>query len=443
VKGVPGTVDPSALIVLRDARVDFQGLPSQPIVFTTDEAPGSRTQGAWGGVMINGRSTVNGANCEFQTEGVPTPFGGCVAADSSGIAQFVRIEFAGLLFTANNELNAFTMNGIGSQTQFNFIQGHLGKDDALEWFGGTSNHTNMIASAFADDGFDFQLGFTGSVQYGLAFQNGATTDPGADSRGIEGDNSEFDNNATPRSDPDFCNVTFIGGQNQAPDFPSNGGSDAGILLRRGTRVQIANAIVTDFGDAGIELRDNSTTTQGCVDANTDGVPESLTGDLMVRNSVFFNNGSGGAEQAKDGSPLDATAGADLNACVGAPSCACDTETWYDLLVTGFNVLPANGSVGTSPGISDTYPALDNSACTGLETPFVCCSGAGTGSCRALPDARSVGLVSPPAFACATLNPLFDNAAYLGGLNPAAACTTTGGSAACDWVSKPWVEFAVN
>jgi hypothetical protein len=60
----------------------------------------------------------------------------------------------GKLFTPDNELNAFTMNGIGSQSQFNFIQGHAGKDDCIEWFGGTINMNHLVSSACADDGLD-------------------------------------------------------------------------------------------------------------------------------------------------------------------------------------------------------------------------------------------------------------------------------------------------
>ena len=301
-----------------------------------------------------------------------------------------------------------------------------------------------MSAACGDDAFDFQLGFTGSVQYGVYLQNGAKTDPGADSRGFECDNSEFDNNATPRSNPAFCNMTVVGGHNQSPEFPDNGGSDAGWMLRRGVNGQWANVILSDFADAGVELRDASTTQQACNDANSDGVPESLTGKLIIRNSVLYNNGNNGVaggEQAKDNDgTLDTTSGVDTNACAAA-NCRCDTESWYSLLVSGFSVSPANGSVGTSPGYSSQWPALDSSDCTGVETPHVCCSGAGTGSCRALPDLRGTAVVATP-FACAGLNPLFQNAGYIGGLNPGAACTTTGAGAHCDWMTKPWISFAV-
>ncbi len=473
VKGVPGTTtaNPAALIVLagdqtdvtaNGARVDFQGTPTNPIIFTSDAAAGSRSKGDWGGVMINGRGEVNGPGCKFQTEGLPTAFGGCRATDNSGVANFVRVEFAGLDFTANNELNLFTMNAIGSQTRFNNIQSHNGDDDCHEWFGGTSHHTNLVASACGDDGLDFQLGFTGSVQFALVMQNGQETDVGRDSRGIEGDNSEFDNNASPRSDPDFCNLTMIGGDRQAG---ANDGSDSGVLLRRGTRATLANLIVTGFDDSGAEIRDVSTTDQACNDADNNGIPEAIA-NLVIRNSLFFDNGSssGGSEHPKDNDgTLDAASGCDSNACTAA-GCNCDTEAWYSLLVNSFDVENPCGSNAIDPGISAQYPPVNgsctgagtpfpcctgvdtgncdgNNGCTGAATPFPCCTGAGTGSCTLQYDFFPAVLADPPAVNCNTINPLFANTNYIGAFNPAqaAACTSTN----CGWLSAPWISFLVD
>jgi hypothetical protein len=429
VQGVKGSADPAALIFNRGTKIDAQGTVAQPIVFTSDQAPGARAKGDWGGVVFNGRSTVNGPGCEFQGEGLPSPFGGCVENDSSGVASFVRVEFGGIDFTPNSELNAWTMNGIGSQTEFNFIQGHVGNDDCIEWFGGTSNHTNMVASACGDDGFDTQLGFTGSLQFGLMFQDGTLTDAGRDSRGIEADNSEFNNNATPRTDFDFCNLTIIGGNRQAG---ANDGSDAGILLRRGLRAQIANTLVAYFNDAGFEFRDQATIDQACVN------PTTLTGNTVIRNSVFYDNGSSAApacEHAKAGG------------IAGPP---CDSIQAYAQFVANHDVVNPNepdaNCAATNPNLPSEYPALDNGLCTGVGTPLQCCTGAGTGTCRALPDPRPTftGSVAPPAaFPCSQINPLFEDVSYLGALDPSASCTTTGASAACDWVTKPWVEFSRN
>jgi hypothetical protein len=98
----------------------------------------------------------------------------------------------------------------------------------------------------------------------------------------------------------------------------------------------------------------------------------------------------------------------------------------------------------NPGLPSLYPALDNTGCTGAGTPLQCCTGAGTGTCRALPDARASFTGAPPApFACSQISPSFEDPSFLGALDPTASCTVTGATASCDWLSKPWIEFANN
>ena len=489
--------DPAAVIWLPGTHIDAQGTAVEPIIFTSGNPPGSRAAGDWGGIEFNGRSTVNRPACQGTAEGIPLSFGGCIANDNSGIMSFVRAEFGGQIFTPNNELNCITFNGIGSSTQFNFLASIMGDDDTFEWFGGTSNHKYFYSAASADDNTDTQLGFTGTVQYQLTIQTPLNMQLGRDCRGIELDNSEFDFEALPRNNPSYCNMTYVGGNKQPGAAPTNGandGSDSGILVRRGGNLQIANTIVQDFEDSGFEIRDVSTAAQACYDGTCsggtrnglpcsqsndpdgpngttgcsgggtcvggNGVPDSLTGKVMVYSSVFFDNGDPGTpisvsltgsavEQAKnnDGT-LDTNSSQIASACAAA-GCPCTSESLYDMFVANTHVVPANGTNAVTTGITDQYPAIDNTGCTGLETPFVCCSGAGTGSCRALPDARPVpgGMGFPPVFNCKTLSPLFDSnttSNFIGAINPAApGCVFTGATPHCDWLSKPWIESATN
>ncbi|MFN8642884.1 MAG: hypothetical protein U0802_14990 [Candidatus Binatia bacterium] len=420
------TANPAALVFEQGSRIDAVGSPSQPILFTSAALPGARSNGDWGGVVFNGNGTVNGPGCTFTSEGLPFSFGGCEADYNAGRAVYIRDEFAGLVFSPNNELNLWTMNGLGTQTKMSYIQAVTGKDDCFEWFGGTGNYDHLIAAACADDALDYQLGFTGSVQYAVYLQNGNVTDTGADSRGIEADNSEFDNLATPISNPDFCNVTIVGANNQAGH---NDGTDSGIFLRRGTYGQFANMLVTAFGDSGVEIRDASTDNGACVDADANGIPESLTGNLIVRNSVIFDNGScadsAGAryEVAKDGDPGntgDANGGTCNETLAATAGRNCDTESWYALLPNNANangVAPATTFTNAAANM-DQWPALDNTACTGAATPFRCCSGAGTGTCRALWDPRLVfSAPVPPDAPCPSLNPVFSSTSYLGRHQP--------------------------
>ncbi len=481
--GINDPAEPAALVITPGNRIDARGTAADPIVFTACAAPGSdpfstgTRQGAWGGVLVLGRGPVNGPGCTATAEGLEEfVFGGCVDNDHSGIVSFASVKFGGINFTANNELNNFTMNGLGNSTQFNFIHAHSGNDDNHEWFGGNSNHTNFLATSGGDDNADFQLGFTGSVQNYVVLQDSRTADPGSDSRGIEGDNSEFDNEASPRSDPDFCNMTIVGADDQAP-AATNDGSDSGILLRRGTRAQIMNVLVQDFRDSGFEIRDVSTTQQACIDNDDDGVPESLTGDLLVQNSLFCDNGSSGpgsigTEHAKSGgnqedecaTTSDCVGPGDPAACcTGAgtgcsatpvdPDCECTTPEAYALMVASHDVAPADGATSAectaAAGdiVSSVFPttldAAVNSACTGVQTPYECCSGAGTGFCTTMPDFRpTVAIASVSAGDCTDINPLFTDTGYVGGVDPAGTYVASGTGQQVDWITFPWAQFNI-
>lgn len=386
---------PAALVFLPGTKISAVGSAANPIVFTSDQPAGNRTKGDWGGVMFNGRSTVNRPNCLGSAEGVPTPFGGCDVNDSSGVARYLRVEFAGLPISANNELNIWTMNGLGKGTDFSYIHANAGVDDCIEWFGGTNDMHHLVASGCADDGFDWQLGFTGTVQYGLYMAVGSLLDQGAvDSRGIEADNSEFGNNDLPRSNPKFCNMTLVGPQDD------DGDSDAGILLRRGTAGQIGNVIVTKFRDAGAELRDNATGIVAC--GSSDGgatFDGTLTGNLVIDGGVFFDNGNAplGTEHAKNS---------------GGPA-LCSSQAWYGALD---NITPDLANP-CDPGLADAYPDPNDPADLFAGRPTF------TGTCDVTP------------IDCTLLSDAFEDAPYIGAFDPNGSAT--------GWLGNPWNSFAID
>lgn len=440
IQGVKGASDPSAVIFIttdsnsdgipdRAAKINAQGTAANPIVFTSNQPDETRAKGDWAGLMFNGLSTVNRPGCVASAEGLPTAFGGCDPDHSSGIARYVRVEYCGQDFTPNNELNTFTMNAVGSGTQFDHIQGHVGDDDCIEWFGGTVNHTHMVASACGDDGFDWQLGWTGSLQFGVVLQHGNLTDPTTrDSRGLEGDNSEFGNNDLPRSNPDFCNLSAISPLNATGD---NGGSDVGILFRRGTAGMVANSIVEGFQDAGIELRDASTTQMACTNPTTLNAGDP---NLRVRSTAFYGNGNStvsGTEHCKRSTCFDGSGNTDSTVCEENADCPithpfchvannnCSPCDFYNLLVAGESVVPNHGTNLTSAPITPAYPADGD-----------------------LVDLRVNTMVAglPAPTSCAAINERFVDTGYLGALNPAAPCSTTGPGASCDWLTQPWISF---
>ena len=392
-----GTADPAVLIVLPGSRLDAQGTAQQPIIFTSGATYGQRQIGDWGGVLLNGRSTVNRPNCVNNAEGIPAPYGGCDASDSSGIMTYTRVEFSGIEFTPNNELNVITLNGVGSGTVLHHIQANAGGDDCIEWFGGTVNVKYFVSSACADDGFDWQLGTTGARQYGLQVQHGEFLQTGNQSRGMEADNSEFGFDDLPRSNPKFCNLTMVG----ARDHDVNLGSQAGLFFRRGTAGTVANSIVMEYADSCIRVDDASTASFAC-----DAGPVLKTSDpfLLVENTACFDNGSrtaayNAAHQQANG----VTSGAN-----------CTATQYYDLLHATKNVPTDKATVGSDPVFKNGFGTHTHRWDDVLAT--------GGGYPTNVPDMRPTATLTPAngfpaATDCSQIDSFMDSTNYIGAFDP--------------------------
>ena len=181
------------------------GTRDAPIVFTSDQPVGSRARGDWGGLIINGRAPVNIEGGEGVGEADTGVYGGNNPNDNSGSLRYVRVEFAGVEFSPDNELNGIAFQGVGRGGSYEFIQVHMNRDDALEWFGGTADIKYAVASNAADDSFDWTFGWSGRAQFIAIHQRGDDAD-----NGIEADNNEFNNNLLPRSNPQIYNITLCG-----------------------------------------------------------------------------------------------------------------------------------------------------------------------------------------------------------------------------------------
>ncbi len=79
-----------------------------------------------------------------------------------------------------------------------------------KFFGGTVNPRHLVAYATADDDFDFDFGYTGTVQYAVSLRDPKFVDPGDAGNGIECDNDGRSSNQTPFTRPVISNMTIVG-----------------------------------------------------------------------------------------------------------------------------------------------------------------------------------------------------------------------------------------
>ncbi|HUQ92875.1 MAG TPA: hypothetical protein VM120_14435 [Bryobacteraceae bacterium] len=325
VMGQPGTTPPSALIVTQNGKIMANGTKSRPIVMTSSQPFGQRARGDWGGLVLLGKAPVNvGGNitggtgicppegCRnapgtFFLEGLvgnpDTVYGGEDPNHNCGTLRYVRVEYGGTILSPNNELNSFTWGGCGKQTVSEHLQAIYGKDDSFEWFGGNNDAKWLVGGLGADDFIDYQLGYTGRIQFGLMYQSPDA--PG--NRGLEGDNSEYNQAAAPHSNPTLYNISFFGSGN--PGFDE--ANSPGLFLRRGARASLNNILVSNFYSSCFDISDANTQAQADLgNVTMDGIlcgnnnigangTNTMQGQIAGAYNVAFARGEKGSESGKN------------------------------------------------------------------------------------------------------------------------------------------------
>ena len=271
------------IIVAQGGKINARGTAQAPIVFTVDDESNAGP-GYWGGLIINGKAPISGPAGSVPTSSAEVDnnvtYGGSDAADNSGTLEYIELWYTGARSSAEIEHNGLTLNGVGNGTTINNVYIVDGADDAIEFFGGTVNVSNLLAVNCDDDMFDFTQGYSGTLSncYGIWEEGFTSTEE--DPRGIEADGNLDGNGAdhTPQSDFRVENMTIA-------NFSASQSMQDAIKVRRGATAHITNALVMGTG--------------------------------AVENLIDLNDGKGGAGEATEISVsnqlANATTDGDLNA----------------------------------------------------------------------------------------------------------------------------------
>ena len=255
----------ATVVVERGGKIELQGTETNPVVFTSAKAIGSRDRGDWGGIYIAGNAP-NNQGADVQMEGFNNVsfdnklsfYGGTIENDNSGILTFVRIEFGGFAFEPNKELNGLTLASVGNATKVDGIQVSYSGDDSYEWFGGSVNCKHIIAYKGTDDDFDTDFGYRGSVQFGIAQKDTSFFDlswnaaSGAStSECFESDNDASGSGKLPLTSAVFTNMTCVGpvpvgGKWSDLSTTVKGAFRRGARIRRNSRISITNSIFMGY-----------------------------------------------------------------------------------------------------------------------------------------------------------------------------------------------------
>lgn len=274
----PGTIikgdkaTKGTLVIERGAKIIAEGNAQKPIIFTSNEPKGARKAGDWGGVIILGAAPTNLPSDKAKIEGgVDREYGGTNATDNSGVFKYVRIEFGGIAFQPDNEINGLTLGGVGSGTVIDYVQvSHCG-DDSFEFFGGTANASHLIAYKNVDDMFDTDNGYSGRLQFLVGLSDPAIADASG-SNGFESDGDAQGSDATPKTSAVFSNVSLFGPMATTATTP-NANFKRALHIRRNSNISIYNSV---FAGWPVGLLLDGTKTQANATANT----------LNIKNTVI-------------------------------------------------------------------------------------------------------------------------------------------------------------
>lgn len=341
----------SSLVITQGAKIDAQGTSTNPIVFTSNQAAGSRSVGDWGGVIILGKATMNTPGDTANVEGIAptadTRFGGGAAPDdndNSGTLKYVRIEFGGYIFSPNKEINGLTLGAVGRGTTIDFVQVSFANDDGFEWFGGAVDCKHLVSYRNLDDDFDADNGYSGNVQYGLVVRDPSLADnPSVStSEGFETDNDASGTSSTPLTQAIFSNITLIGPYRGNTGSTIATGYRRGARIRRNSNLKIFNSIFMDF-PRGIHIDGSA------CEANIQ------SGAIKYENNIVAGTSTGKVTEVNTGSTLNLPAIFAAGANDSLVSTAGILVNPYNY--TGPDYRPATGSMAQS-GADFTDPVFN-------------------------------------------------------------------------------------
>ncbi len=321
-----------ALVVTRGSKININGTVADPVVmgsrlwfdnwasntaYTDTDYDGTNDIGAnglgeWAGFALMGFAQSNeGGGGDVLAEGGVGNYAGTNNADNSGSISYLVIRGAGNDIDSNgNELNGFSLFGVGSGTAINHVQVHRGLDDGIEHFGSTNHMSHFVLTDNQDDSFDWGHGYTGSAQFGLIKQAAGSVGD----RMVEADNDGDNPLATPVSRPVLANITMISGTGV---LDKDNKAREGAIMRRGTGFALYNSVIAQKrAKECIEIDGDATFNKVAAGATGGVIGQTVNGTMINVVLNCHNNVAG---------DLDS----DANDVPGGHFNDADIVTWFD------------------------------------------------------------------------------------------------------------------
>jgi hypothetical protein len=239
------------IAILKGGKIDVQGTENNPVVMSS----AGSNPGDWGGLTICGDATTTaGVDAEAEVGGFI--YGGTNDTDTSGSITYLVIKGTGAQINADSQYNGISLYAVGSETTIENVSVIDGKDDGIEFFGGTVSASNLYLENNADDSVDWTEGWNGTVTntYISHTVSGFST-------AFEGDKDN--------ENPKFINLTAIS---------SEGGT--GLQFKKTSGATITNIWLEGY-ETNIDMKDGGSLSN----VQIDGADASTTADYKTGDKV--------------------------------------------------------------------------------------------------------------------------------------------------------------
>ncbi|MGB5434424.1 MAG: hypothetical protein WBM98_00930, partial [Maribacter sp.] len=215
------------IVVQKGGMIDIQGTATAPVVMTSsNESPGD-----WGGLVIAGNATTTeGTNATAEVGQIS--YGGSDDTDNSGAISYLIIRYAGAQINPDSQYNGLTLYAVGSGTTIDNVAMIDGKDDGVEFFGGTVSASNFYFENNEDDAIDWTEGWSGTLTNAYVSHTNAGFSTAVEADGVN-------------NNPKLVNLTAVSTQDgTALQFKKTSGATITNLYVEGY------ATLVDMKDAG-------------------------------------------------------------------------------------------------------------------------------------------------------------------------------------------------
>ncbi len=212
IKATPGKN--AYIAVAQGGKIFVYGKADNPVVITSDaDVP---MPGDWGGLVICGKAPVN-TGTPSRSATADIFYGGDDPLDSSGVLQYLRIEYTGATFSNSAIFSGVSFYGVGSYTAIEHVQSFNTLGDGIAFYGGTANSKWLITTKSVKNGFFMTDGWQGVGT--LWFVSGTTES------GIKMANNNLDVAASPMTSGEISEVSILGPVTEGALNYSDGGGD--------------------------------------------------------------------------------------------------------------------------------------------------------------------------------------------------------------------------